>query len=69
MKEFYSKRGILHQKSYVNAPQQKGTAKRKHIHILEISKSLFFQSGLPIQYWGECVLSTVIYLIKCHYQF
>lgn len=37
---------------------------RKHRHILEISRSLFFQLRLLIQFWGKCVLSTVHLLNK-----
>lgn len=36
---------------------------RKHRHILEMARALRFHPGLPIQLWGECVL-TAVYIIN-----
>ena len=54
--QLYTKYGITHQKSCVNTPQQNGTVERKHRHLLETARALYFQSKVPIQYWGECLL-------------
>lgn len=56
-------KGITHQASCVNTPAQNGRVERKHRQLLSIARSLRFQSGLPIKFWGECIL-TVTYLIN-----
>lgn len=31
----------------------------KHRHVLEIARAIRFHAGVPIHYWGECVLTAV----------
>lgn len=58
-KEFFGKLGIIHQTSCVDRPQQNGRVERKHRNILEMSRALRLQAGLPLKYWGECVLTAI----------
>lgn len=60
---FFREHGILHETSCVHTPQQNGRAERKHRHILNISRALRFQANLPIEFWGECVM-TAAHLIN-----
>lgn len=60
---YFTKRGMVHQKSCPYTPQQNARVERKHRQVLEVSRALRFQSGLSLSFWGECVL-TATYIIN-----
>ena len=60
---FFSFKGIIPYHSYVETSKQDSIVERKHQHMLNVTQALFFQSYVPLCYWGDCVLIT-IYLIN-----
>ncbi|XP_074342061.1 uncharacterized protein LOC141679463 [Apium graveolens] len=56
MKELFLQQGIFHQTTCRYTPQQNGAVERKHRHLLEIGRALFFQSKIPKKYWSESIL-------------
>ncbi|CAJ2632157.1 unnamed protein product [Trifolium pratense] len=51
MTDFFLSKGIVHQRSCVESPQQNGIVERKHQHILNVARSLSFQASLPSNFW------------------
>ena len=51
MHDFYALKGIIHQTSYVETPEQNGIVKRKHQQLLNVTRALLFQANLPHSFW------------------
>ena len=63
LNEFLTNKGIQHQSTCPNTPQQNGTAERKNKHLLEVARAIMFESNVPKYLWGDAVL-TAAYLIN-----
>jgi transposase InsO family protein len=50
MQSYFYLKGIIHQRSCVDTPQQNGIVERKHRHLLEVARALRFQANLPISF-------------------
>ena len=63
LKNYLAKNGIIHQTSCPYTPQQNGVAERKNIHLMEVARSIMFQTNVPKQFWSDAVM-TACYLIN-----
>ena len=64
MPSFYASKGIMHQTTCVETPEQNGIAERKHQHLLNVTRALLFQANLPPNFWCYALLHAT-YLVNC----
>jgi Integrase core domain/GAG-pre-integrase domain/gag-polypeptide of LTR copia-type len=60
---FFKQKGIIHQTTCVNTPQQNGVSERKNRHLLEVTRALLLQNNVPKIFWSDAIL-TATYLIN-----
>ena len=63
MHGFYASKGIAHQTTCVETPEQNGIAERKHQHLLNVTRALLFQANLPPGFWCYA-LTHAVYLVN-----
>ena len=61
--DLLQEKGILHQSTCRDTPQQNGIAERKNRHLLEVGRTLMFHINVPTHLWGDAIL-TSCYLIN-----
>jgi len=64
MTNLFSYKGIIHQKTCIETPEQNSIVQRKHQHILNVTRVLLVQANLPPIFWHFVVLHVVL-LINC----
>ena len=63
MHQFITSKGLIHQTSCPDTPQQNGVAERKNRTLLEITRAIMLESHVPTYLWPE-IVATVNYLIN-----
>ena len=53
---FLQEKGIQHQSTCWDTPQQNGIAERNNGHLLEVGRALMFSMNVPKFLWGDAVL-------------
>lgn len=55
--KLFAENGILQQFSCPYTPQQNSKVEKKHKDLLNIARALKIQVGIPLKYWGLCILN------------
>ena len=59
LNSFYASKGIIHQLSCVETPQQNSMVESKRQHLLVVARPLRFQANLLLKFWGDCALTVL----------
>ena len=57
-------KGILHQSTCKDAPQQNEIVERKNRHLLEVGRVLMFHMNVPTHIWGNAILTSCFLINK-----
>ena len=60
---FLTEKGIQHQSTCRDTPQQNGITERKNCHLLEVARAIMFSMHVSKYLWGDAIL-TACYLIN-----
>ena len=63
LRHFFNEKGVVHESSCINTPQQNEVVERKMRHLLNVTITLLHHSNVPKSFWGEAVLAAT-YLIN-----
>lgn len=66
--ESFAENGVLHLFNCVERPQQNSVVEGKRQHLLNVARSLYFQSRVPIKFRTDCVLTATFLIKKTHSQ-
>ena len=55
---FLKEKGVLHQSTCPDTPEQNGVSERKNKHLLEVARAIMFYMNVPKYLWGDAILTT-----------
>nr|KYP70921.1 Retrovirus-related Pol polyprotein from transposon TNT 1-94 [Cajanus cajan] len=64
MNNYFDSKGIIHQTTCIETPEQNRIVERKHQHLLNVTRALLFQSNLPPTFWNFALMHAT-YIINC----
>ncbi|CAH9089016.1 unnamed protein product [Cuscuta europaea] len=63
MRNLFTHHDILFRKSCRDTPEQNEVAERKHLHLLELTRTMLFEAKMPATFWVDAVF-TATYIIN-----